>query len=59
LNYPKIYSNGHTFAALKADGSITAWGYEDTGVPSGNGFELPHAMIEPSALMAAKAVLLA
>jgi hypothetical protein len=34
--YTKIYSNGHTFAALKADGSITAWGYEDTGGASGN-----------------------
>jgi hypothetical protein len=37
--YTKIYSNATAFAALKADGSITAW-----------------ALIEPSALRAAKAV---
>jgi hypothetical protein len=74
MTYTKIYSNGHTFAALKADGSITAWGNSDwggTGAPSGKGytkiyslsegapmppaFERPHAVIEPSALSAAKA----
>jgi hypothetical protein len=38
--YTKIYSSKYAFAALKADGSITAW---------------PHAAIEPSALRAAKA----
>jgi hypothetical protein len=29
--YTKIYSNWSAFAALKADGSITAWGGSDTG----------------------------
>jgi hypothetical protein len=36
--YTKIYSSGGAFAALKADGSITAWGSSDaggTGAPSG------------------------
>jgi hypothetical protein len=28
---PKIYSTGYAFAALKADGSITAWGDPDSG----------------------------
>jgi hypothetical protein len=39
--YTKIYSNGYAFAALKADGSITAWGnslYGGTGAPSDNGY---------------------
>jgi hypothetical protein len=27
--YTKIYSTGSAFAALKADGSITAWGNSD------------------------------
>jgi hypothetical protein len=64
--YTEIYSNGYAFAALKADGSITAWGdseYGGSGAPSDNGyttpeppyFKLPHAVIEPSALRAAKA----
>jgi hypothetical protein len=74
------------FAALKADGSITAWGNSNaggTGAPSGSGYtkiystdsafaafktnvpegapvppesELPHAVIEPLALKAAKAL---
>jgi hypothetical protein len=35
------YPNNQAFATLQADGSITAW--------------LPHAVIEPSALRAAKA----
>ncbi|VVH62303.1 Xanthine dehydrogenase, molybdenum binding subunit (EC [uncultured Gammaproteobacteria bacterium] len=37
LNYPNIYA----FAALKADGSITAWGdskYGGSGAPDGNGY---------------------
>jgi hypothetical protein len=37
----KIYSNWGAFAALKADGSITAWGGSDTGgtgAPDGNGY---------------------
>jgi hypothetical protein len=29
--YIKIYSNFKAFAALKADGSITAWGGSDYG----------------------------
>jgi alpha-tubulin suppressor-like RCC1 family protein len=37
----KVYSNAFAFAALKADGSITAWGnslYGGTGAPSDNGY---------------------
>jgi hypothetical protein len=40
-DYTKIYSNWTAFVALKADGSITAWGDLDsggTGAPSGNGY---------------------
>jgi hypothetical protein len=29
--YTKIYSNDYAFAALKADGSIKAWGSSDFG----------------------------
>jgi alpha-tubulin suppressor-like RCC1 family protein len=39
--YTKIYSTYSAFAALKADGSITAWGSSDwggTGAPSDNGY---------------------
>jgi aryl-alcohol dehydrogenase-like predicted oxidoreductase len=40
--YTKIYSTGWGgFAAIKADGSITAWGhsgYGGTGAPSDNGY---------------------
>jgi hypothetical protein len=35
--YTKIYSTEYAFAALKADGSITAWGdssFGGTGAPS-------------------------
>jgi hypothetical protein len=63
--YTKIYSTVGAFAALKADGSITAWGNSDdggTGAPSDNGgapvppeLEAPHALIDPSALRVAKA----
>jgi hypothetical protein len=43
--YTKIYSTAAAFAALKADGSITAWGYSSlggsslggSGAPSDNG----------------------
>jgi hypothetical protein len=38
--YTKIYSTNGAFAALKADGSITAWGSSNSGgisAPSGNG----------------------
>jgi hypothetical protein len=37
--YTKIYSTDNAFAALKADGSITAWGdldYGGSGAPSQN-----------------------
>jgi hypothetical protein len=44
--YTKIYSTGGAFAALKTDGSIAAWGDSDS----------PHALIDPSALRAAKAL---
>jgi diketogulonate reductase-like aldo/keto reductase len=39
--YTKIYSTAHAFAALKADGSITAWGSSNwggSGAPDGNGY---------------------
>jgi hypothetical protein len=39
--YTKIYSNRDAFAALKADGSIVAWGesgWGGTGAPSDNGY---------------------
>jgi hypothetical protein len=39
--YTNIYSNGWAFAALKADGSITAWGRSSAGgagAPSGKGY---------------------
>jgi hypothetical protein len=39
--YTKIYSTEYAFAALKADGSITAWGkagFGGTGAPSDNGY---------------------
>jgi hypothetical protein len=65
--YSKIYSTYGAFAAVKADGSITAWGTPyagGTGAPSGSGYtkiylppepESPHAVIEPLVLRAAKA----
>jgi hypothetical protein len=39
--YTKIYSTGGAFAALKADGSIEAWGDSSFGgkdVPAGSGY---------------------
>ena len=34
--YVNIFTTGSAFAALKADGSITAWGnYGGTGAPNG------------------------
>jgi hypothetical protein len=62
--YTKIYSTQFAFTALKADGSITAWGDGVYGVPAGNGYTkiysnshafATHAVIDPSALRAAKA----
>jgi hypothetical protein len=59
--YTKIYSTAYAFAALKADGSITAWGKPSDGgtTPAPNlantRLESPHAVIDPSALMTAKA----
>jgi hypothetical protein len=37
---PPNYPNHYAFAALKADGSITAWGNPDAGgiAPSGSGY---------------------
>jgi hypothetical protein len=67
-DYTEIYSNSFAFVALKADGSITAWGkagWGGTGAPDDSGYikiysthkgvpETPHALIDPSALIAAK-----
>jgi hypothetical protein len=47
--YTKIYSTWGAFAALKADGSLSE------GAPVPPESELPHAVIDPSALRAAKA----
>jgi hypothetical protein len=52
--YTKIYSNSHAFATLKADGSIIEWRTMHFG--SATAPELPHAVIEPSALRATKAL---
>jgi alpha-tubulin suppressor-like RCC1 family protein len=40
IHLTKIYSTGFAFAALKADGSITAWGSDwgGSGAPDGNGY---------------------
>jgi hypothetical protein len=48
-DYTEIYSNSFAFVALKADGSITAWG--KAVQPA-----LPHTLIEPLASRAAKAL---
>jgi hypothetical protein len=55
LPHAKIYSNSVAFAALKADGSITAWG-NSSGALKSSLVSKPHAVIEPSALRAAKAL---
>jgi hypothetical protein len=62
------FPNSSAFATLRTDGSIMAWGDSSYGgtAPAGNGytktgafdpplFESPHAVIDPSALRAAKA----
>jgi hypothetical protein len=39
--YTKIYSAAYAFAAIKADGSIKAWGYSElggAGAPSDKGY---------------------
>jgi hypothetical protein len=41
VHLTKIYSTGFAFAALKTNGSITAWGDSDSGgagAPSGTGY---------------------
>jgi hypothetical protein len=53
--YIKIYSTAYSFAALKADGSITVWGDSFVSAFAPPEFESPHALIEPLALRAAKA----
>jgi hypothetical protein len=53
--YTKIYSSERAFAALKADGSIMSWGDLTVGAFMPPLPELPHVVIEPSALRAAKA----
>jgi hypothetical protein len=62
-NYTKIYSTKFAFVALKADGSITAWGDSNRGgidAPSGDGYteiySNGYAFAAPSALRAAKAL---
>jgi hypothetical protein len=60
----QIYSTDGAFAALKADGSITAWGDSNsggTGAPSSSGYSKIYstdgafaALIEPLVLRAAK-----
>jgi hypothetical protein len=40
-NYIEIYSTASAFAALKADGSVTAWGDSGSGgsdAPAGSGY---------------------
>jgi hypothetical protein len=57
--YTKIYSNKLAFAALKADGSITAWGDSFSGgtsAPSGSGYTKIYSTADPSVLRVAKAV---
>jgi alpha-tubulin suppressor-like RCC1 family protein len=53
--YTKIYSTDDAFVALKTNGSITAWGNSDEGGIGAPSSERPHAVIDPSALRAAKA----
>jgi hypothetical protein len=52
--YTKIYSTDSAFAALKANGSIKVWGTE--GAPLPPEYWSPHALIEPSRVRAAKAL---
>jgi hypothetical protein len=54
--YTKIHSTLKAFAAIK-DGSITAWGDASLGGTGAPSDKLPHAVIDPSALTAAKAAL--
>jgi hypothetical protein len=59
LIHRKIYSTGHAFAALKADGSITAWGnsgYGGTGAPSGNGYTKIYANANAFAVLEADGI---
>jgi hypothetical protein len=52
--YTKIYSNASVFSAVKPDGSIRTWGNPDFGGAYASEPESVHALIEPSALRAAK-----
>jgi hypothetical protein len=50
-NYTKIYSTKFAFVALKADGSITAWGDSNRGgidAPSGDGYTEIYAQLNKS-----------
>jgi hypothetical protein len=52
--YTKIYSTGFAFAALKADGSITAWGDPDSGgagAPSGSGYTKIYSTVQAFAAL--------
>jgi hypothetical protein len=44
-SYAKIYANNHAFAALKADGTIVAWGKKGFGGP--NEVTLPPDLSSP------------
>jgi hypothetical protein len=56
--YTKIYSTGYAFAALKADGSIKAWGNPSsggTGAPAGNDYTKIYSTDSAFAARVAKA----
>jgi hypothetical protein len=58
LNKSWIYSTVDAFAALKADGSIKAWGrsnYGGTGAPSGSGYTKIYSTMRAFAAVATKA----
>jgi aryl-alcohol dehydrogenase-like predicted oxidoreductase len=51
--YTKIYSNQFAFAALKADGSITAWGVSGGSAPSDSGYTKIYSTINAFAALKA------